>query len=477
MEKKDILTMSIFEISNLIKTKQISPVELVEKAIERTNLLENDLGAYITFLPEKAMESAKIAEQEIIKNGPKSLLHGIPFAVKDLFYTKGILTTAGSKILSDYEPSYDSTVVERLYKAGAVLMGKNNLHKWAIGGSGDSYYVSTRNPWDISRTPGGSSGGSAVAVASGMVYMAMGTDTGGSIRIPSSFCGVVGLKPTNGIVSLYGVIPISLMFDHAGPIARSVIDIAITMDLITGYDPNDPWRNRYKGSHTNFFTTELKEIDNLKGLTIGIPSSYFFDGIDSEVKALVENFISDLTELGADIKHISIPNLDIVTDISTKLIYSEAIILHKDYLATYPDEYSIEEKLRLEQAIKYTASDYILALRQRDKIIDSWNQIISHVDVVIAPTVSFAPFKKSLSSDMIFPQEKRSQTKEMLSKFVKNTRFANTTGCPALSVPCGFTSEGLPVGAMIMGREYEDFTLLKVGYAYEKHKPFLLKNY
>lgn len=477
MKEKDILMMSIEEISKLIRKKQISPVEIVEKAIQRTSMLEKDLNAYITFLPDEAIKKAKISEQDIFKNGPKSLLHGIPFSVKDLFYTKGILTTAGSKILSHFIPDYNSTVVERLNKAGAILMGKNNLDKWALSGVGGSYYGITRNPWDISRIAGGSSGGSAAAVAAGMVYMAMGTDTGGSIRNPASFCGVIGFKPTTGLLSLYGVIPLSLMFDTVGPIGRSVADIAITMDLISGYDPHDRNKNHYKSKNTNFFTKEFKDTNNLKGLTIGIPGNYFFDKVDYEIEKLIRQFVLDLKQLGATIKHITIPNIDqdIITDISTLLIYSEAVLFHKDFLKTYHNEYSPESKSRLEQGLKYPAYDYVSALWEKDKIIETWEQVFSQVDVIVIPTVSLSPFK--VNSETGLTQGKEESIGKLSKILVKNTRLANLIGCPALTIPCGFTPENMPVGATIMGGIYEDLTVLKVGHVYEKYHPFVFKHF
>ena len=245
---KYITMMSIAEVSSLIKNKKISPVEVVDESLKRTNILQDKLNVYITFLADEARATAKIAEQEIMKDGPKSLLHGIPIALKDLFFTKGILTSAGSQLLADFKQDYNGTITERLHKSGSILMGKTNLHEWAFGPTNEvSYYGPSYNPWDTSRITGGSSGGSAVAVASGMAYMAMGTDTGGSIRIPAALCGVVGFKPTFGLASLYGIVPLSFNLDHPGPLTRSVIDAAITMDIITGYDLKDPCPRRYKG--------------------------------------------------------------------------------------------------------------------------------------------------------------------------------------------------------------------------------------
>jgi len=472
MKEKDLIMMSIQEISSMIKKKQISPVEIVEECIDRTKRLQPELNAYIAFLEEEAKRKAKIAEREIMKEGPKSPLHGIPIALKDLFYTKGVLTSAGSKLLKDFKPDYDGTITDRLIKSGAILMGKTNMHEFAFGPTNeDSYYGPTKNPWDISRITGGSSGGSAIAVATGMVYMGMGTDTGGSVRIPAAFCGVVGFKPTFGMGSLYGIIPLSFTLDHPGPLVRSVYDAAITMDIITGYDPKDPCIGRHKGENTNL-TEGLRDLDNVKGMKIGVPSNFYFDKVDYEVEKLVKNAISNLTQLGAEIKIIEIPYLDIVPNISTIIMFSEAAYNHKDRLAAHSDEYKSDVKARLDQGMNYSAIEYISALQQREKILNAWNKVISEVDVVVTPTLPIPAFV--IGSKTVFSRGKEEPAREMC---VRHTRFANITGCPALSVPCGLTPEGLPAGLMIMGRNYDDLTVLKIGYAYEKHYSYKFKQF
>jgi aspartyl-tRNA(Asn)/glutamyl-tRNA(Gln) amidotransferase subunit A len=472
MKETDLIMMSIKEISSMIKKKQISPVEIVEECINRTKRLQPELNAYITFLEEEAKKKAKIAEREIMKGGPKSPLHGIPIALKDLFYTKRVLTSAGSKLLKDFKPDYDGTVTDRLNKSGAILMGKTNMHEFAFGPTNeDSYYGPSRNPWDPSRITGGSSGGSAIAVATGMTYMAMGTDTGGSVRIPSAFCGVVGFKPTYGMGSLYGIIPLSFTLDHPGPLTRSVYDAAITMDMITGYDPKDPCIGKYKGKNTNL-AKELSDVDTVKGMTIGVPSNFYFDKVDYEVEKLVENAISNLKQLGAEIKTIEIPYLDIVPNISTIIMFSEAAYNHKDRLAVHPGEYEPNVKARLDQGMNYSAIEYISALQEGEKILNAWNKVISEVDAVVTPTLPITAYK--IGSKIVVTRGKEEPAREMC---VRHTRFANTTGCPALTVPCGLTPEGLPAGIMIMGRNYDDLTVLKIGYAYEKHYPYTFKQF
>ena len=470
MKEKDITMISLAEISTMIENKQISPVEIIEECSKRTKRLQPDLNAYITFLEDEAKKKAKIVEQEIMKEGLKSPLHGIPIALKDLYYTKGILTSAGSQLLSDFKPDYNGTIVDRLNHCGAILMGKTNLHEFAFGPTNeDSYYGPTRNPWDTSRITGGSSGGSAITVATGMAYMAMGTDTGGSVRIPAALCGTVGFKPTYGMASLYGIIPLSFTLDHPGPLTRSVYDAEITMDAITGYDPKDPCIGKYKGKGTHF-AKELKTMDNLKGVKIGIPSNFYFDKVDYEVDKLVKNAISNFRQLGAEISYVQIPHLDIVPVISTIIMFSEAAFYHKDKLAAHPDQYKPAVKERLEQGMRYSAIDYISALQEREKIINAWNEAISNVDAVVTPTLPVTAYK--IGTKTVTTRGKEESAREMC---VRHTRFANTTGSPALSIPCGLTPNGLPAGIMIMGRNHDDLTVLKIGYTYEKYHPFIFK--
>lgn len=474
MKEKDITMMGIKEVSAMIKYKEISPVEVVEECVKRTKELQPGLNAYISFLEEGAIKEAKVAEKEIMKGGPKSPLHGIPIALKDLFYTKGILTSAGSKLLSDFIPDYDSTITERLNQAGAILMGKTNTHEFAFGPTCEhSYYGACHNPWDPSRITGGSSGGSAIAVATGMAYMAMGSDTGGSVRIPSAFCGTVGFKPTYGLASLFGVIPVSFTLDHPGPLTRSVYDAAVTMDYITGYDPKDPCLGRYKGEKINF-SEGLDKVKDVKGIKIGIPANFYFDKTDYEIEKLVRDAISNFEKLGAQIIDVEIPFLDRVPEVSTIIMFSEAAAYHKDNLAlvSHPEEYTPAVRERLEQGMNYKATDYVSALQEREKILSSWSKAISQVDIVVAPTLPIPAFKIGEKTVMTRGKEEGSWAMCTI-----HTRFANTAGCPALTVPCGLTSEGLPAGMMIMGRNYEDNTVLKAGYAYEKHYPYRFKQF
>lgn len=275
----DISMMPLWKAAQLLASHEVSPVELEEECRKNTERLNDRLLAFCTPTPDIAREQAKRAETEILAGGQKNALHGIPYGVKDMFYTKGIRTTAGSRFLENFVPDYSATAVQRCEDSGAVLMGKTNTHEWAFACNTRSFFGESRNPYAPEHTPGGSSGGSAIAVATGMSYMALGTDTGGSIRTPASFCGVVGFKPTYGLTSQYGVIPLSYSLDHIGCITRSVMDAALVMDHITGYDANDPCPARIEDEPTQF-AAALKNVHDLKGKIVGVPENFFQDKLD-----------------------------------------------------------------------------------------------------------------------------------------------------------------------------------------------------
>lgn len=460
--------MPIWEASSLIGQKKISPLELVEEAIRRTQALGGELNAYVTTLFDEAQQEAKKLEAGRY-TGRKSLLYGIPIALKDLFYTKGVLTSAGSELLADFKPDYDATITKRLRGAGAILMGKTNTSEFAFSASGElSFRGPTRNPWNPKLISGGSSGGSAIAVATGMAYMAMGSDTGGSIRIPAALCGVVGFKPSRGLTSLYGVVPASFTLDHTGPLARSVMDIAITMDLITGFDEYDPSPVRYKSGPSEFVEA-LKGSDDLKGVVVGVPENYFFDKTDEDVEKLVRSAIGELRELGATIKPLTIPYLDIVPETSVVILLSETAQYHQSAfrIQERTSGYNPGIKSRIEHGLTFTAAEYITALQNRDKLTRAWEEACSSADVIAVPSLPMAAYEIGTTEIVLKGQKEP-------AKFMcdHHTRLANIIGAPALSVPCGLTSKGLPAGLMLMGKAGGDAAVLKAGYVYEKHHPF-----
>lgn len=467
---EDITMMSMEQVSKLVENKQISPVELVDVCIRRTKKLQSELNAYVYFMEQEARDSAKIAESDIFKGNYRGKMHGIPIALKDLYYTKGIPTTAGSNVLRDFRPDYNGTVVKRLAEAGSILMGKTNTHEFAFGPTTEeSCFGPTRNPWNPKKIPGGSSGGSGVAAATGMVYVAMGTDTGGSIRIPAHMCGTVGYKPSYGLASLYGIIPMSTSSDHAGPLCRSVADAAITMDAITGTDPLDPCPEAIIGKPSHFYE-QIKNVKDLKGKKIGVPTNFFLDKTDYEVERVFNEGVECFKQLGAEISYIHIPLLELVDDTGDCIVFSGTAFTHKDMFPKHRDEYTEGVAKRLETANKYTAVQYIQAMQDRERLRQSWEGIMKEVDAVIVPTCPIEAHDIGLPEPWLI--QARGQTEYGKQMGSRHTRLASLTGSPAISLPIGLTKNRLPVGLMVMGRRNDDAGVLSIGRAYERNYDF-----
>lgn len=465
----DISMLSIDEAAKLIRTGKVSPVDLVDACVDKVKKYQPACNAYVYFLEERAREEAKKAAIEIKRNdrGP---LHGIPIGLKDIFFTKGIPTTAGSELMRNFIPDYNGTIVQRLEDAGTILLGKTNTHEWAFGPTTEeSCFGPSRNPWNTERITGGSSGGSAVAVATGMAFMAMGSDTGGSIRIPASFCGTVGFKPTYGLASLYGVVGLSFNLDHPGPLARSVKDVAYVMDAIMGYDAKDPCPGRWTKNFPHM-ANSLSEHSLLNGKKIGVPSNFFFDKADYEVESIVRAGISRLHELGANIYPVEIPMLEYVPEVSTIILFAEAAYTHQNLFAEKKDQYKQGVRERIQQGLNYSAVDYINAIKDREKIVASWENTLQDLDAVIAPTCPITAYQ--IGMDPPWSITVRDKIENGRTMCTYNTRLSNLTGGPALSIPCGLTSEGLPVGMMLMGKRGDDVDVLKIGYAYEQYCGF-----
>ena len=445
-------------------------MELVDAVLERIERYQPSLNAYITVLAGEARAEAKRLEQQLGKGGPTTPLFGIPVALKDLFYTKGTRTTAGSKILADFVPDFDSAVTERLHHAGAILMGKTNTHEFAYGPTADgSFFGAVHNPWDTTRITGGSSGGSSAAAATGLAYMAMGSDTGGSIRIPGCLCGVVGFKPTYGLISLYGVVPLSTSFDHAGPLVRSVMDAALTMDVIAGYDERDP--NSVRGQPTGYArdvaTVAAAPDKPLKGLVAGVPVNFFWDKVEPDVEALVRKAIKALAGLGAELREVTIAGLDDVPGITSTIMGAEAACYHRDYLANRAGDYQPDVRVRLEAAAKIEGWKLVLATKQRKEALARFAEVMKDIDLLVTPTEPVPAYKIGAATLTIKGNEE--PAREMM---VRHTRLANMTGGPALTVPVGLVQPGLPCGLQIMGKAGDDFKVLRAGYAYELAHPW-----
>lgn len=446
-------TMNIAELAQRLRRKEVSPVEITRACLERIAKLNPTLNAFITVTAESALAEARTAEGEILRGEWRGALHGVPIALKDLIDTAGVRTTAASALYKDRIPTQDAEVVRRLRQAGAILVGKNNLHEFAYGGSSlVSYFGEVHNPWDVGRIAGGSSGGSAAAVVAGMAYAAIGTDTAGSIREPAALCGCVGIKPTYGRVPSRGVIPLSLSLDHVGPLTTTVEDAAIVLQAIAGYDPAD-------------ITTEDVPVmdwvgglrEGAKSLRVGVPRAYFFDDLDPEVASALEHALRGIQTLCAEMKDVQ---LDVPTD--RLLQTAESYAYHAENVARTPELYQAETVRRIRSGEKVAAAEYMQRRRELEEARRSIRAVFSDVDVLVAPTMPMpAPAIAELTAnpDALRPAELR---------LLRNTRPFNVWGLPAISVPCGFTEGGLPIGLQIAGSHWREDTVLRLAHAYEQ---------
>ncbi|MDT7646479.1 MAG: aspartyl-tRNA(Asn)/glutamyl-tRNA(Gln) amidotransferase subunit [Pseudonocardiales bacterium] len=435
-----------------IKAKELSPVELTASVLARIDAVEDKITAFATLTPDLATKAAERAEAEIAAGNYRGPLHGIPVGIKDLYETAGVATTSSSKVRADYIPTQDSAVVEKLFAAGSVMVGKTHTHEFAFG----AVTPTTRNPWDLDRMPGGSSGGSGAAVAAGECFLGMGSDTGGSIRIPASVCGTVGLKPTYGRVSRRGVASLSWSLDHVGPLTRTVADAALVMNAIAGYDRADP-------ASVDVPVPDFTATLDVAGLTIGVPTNYYTERLDPEVAAAVSAAIAVLVEQGARTREIEIPLPQYVLPTEWAIMLPEASAYHQEMLRDKADLYTEDVRLFLEVGELVLATDYIKALRARTLIQQRWRDMFADIDVLIAPTLT-TPALPVDDPQVTWPD---GSTESATDSYVRFSAPANVTGLPALSVPCGFTGTGLPVGMQIIGKPFAEPLLLGVGQAYE----------
>jgi aspartyl-tRNA(Asn)/glutamyl-tRNA(Gln) amidotransferase subunit A len=447
------LPATILEISQRLRTREISPVEITQFVLDRIERLSPSLGAFVTVAAETARAAARTAEAEIAEGRWRGPLHGVPVALKDLIDTAGVRTTSGSALHKDRIPDADAEVVRRMKETGAVIVGKNNLHEFAYGGSSlVGYFGDVHNPWELSRIAGGSSGGSAAAVAAGLCYAAIGTDTAGSIREPASLCGCVGLKPTYGRVSSRGVIPLSASLDHVGPLAASVADAAIVLQAIAGYDAGDVASCRVP---VDDYVSALRE--SAKPLRAGVARSYFFDDLDPETAASMEEAIVVIKTLVSQVREIE---LAVPTD--RTLQAAEAYAYHEKHIAESAELFQPETLRRLRSGENISAADYIQRLRELAEARRNIADAFANIDLIVTPTTPTpAPLIHDLKTnpDALRPAE---------LKLLRNTRPFNVWGLPAVSVPCGFTKGGLPVGLQIAGPHWREDLVLQLAYAYER---------
>jgi len=438
----------------------VSPVELTSACLERIAGIDAQVNAFITVTADAAMEDARVAERDVVRGEASGPLAGVPIALKDLFDTTGVRTTAGSKFFSDRVPDRDAAVVQKLRAAGAVLLGKLNMHEWAFGVTNDNpHYGACHNPWALDRITGGSSGGSAAALAAGMCFGTLGSDTGGSIRIPASLCGVVGLKPTYGRVSLRGVVPLSWSLDHAGPMARRVSDVAILLDVIAGPDRADP------GSvdvATDDYGARLE--DGVSGWRIGIVADESLGDVEADVRALVRKAVDVLAAAGAQIETFAAPEMTDAARLNGLMTSADAAAFHRERMERAPDDFGPDVLARLRRGAGYGATDYADARHQQTILrgtFSSW--FVEHggmFDAVVLPTTPCAA-PRITGLDAV-------ATAPVLTRL---TAPFNFTGLPAMSIPCGVTPDGLPVGLQIVGAPWAERRVLRVGRAYELASP------
>jgi aspartyl-tRNA(Asn)/glutamyl-tRNA(Gln) amidotransferase subunit A len=446
--------LSLAQAAERIQAGELSPVELTESVLARIADVEASITAFATVTADLARKAAVQAEAEITAGGCRGPLHGIPVGIKDLFDTAGITTMSGSAVRADHVPEQDSAVVAKLAEAGTVLVGKTHTHEFAYG----TITPTTRNPWDVTRIPGGSSGGSGAAVAAGGCMVGMGSDTGGSIRIPASMCGTVGLKPTYGRVSRRGVTSLSWSLDHVGPLTRTVRDAALVMNVIAGYDRADP---ACVDVPVPDFTAAL--TGGVAGLTVGVPTNYFTDRVDPTVARAVSTATGVLESLGARAREVTLPLPDHVMAIYRGLMAPEASAYHQGMLREKADLYTAGVRTYLEAGEFVLATDYIKALRARTLFQQQWRDMFEGIDVLVAPTIPTV----AVPADDLTIHWPNGTSESSTDGCVRFSAPANLTGLPSLSLPCGFTEGGLPIGMQIIGRPFAEPTLLTVGQAYE----------
>jgi aspartyl-tRNA(Asn)/glutamyl-tRNA(Gln) amidotransferase subunit A len=452
-ERGELTGLTLQQASEMVRKKSVSPVELTRACLERIERLNPTLNAFITVTAEQALAQARALEAEQHGGRWRGPLHGIPIALKDLFDTAGVRTTAASAVFADRVPGEDAEVVRRLKAAGAISLGKLNMHEFAYGGtSAASHYGAVHNPWKLDRIAGGSSGGSGAAVAAGLCYGALGSDTGGSIREPAAFCSIVGLKPTYGRVSTRGVIPLSWSLDHVGPMCRTVADAALLLQPIAGYDPLDS--NSVDAPVPDYAAALRAKTTSLR---LGIPRAIFYQQLDSEIEAAITTALEVLRRLTAGLRDVELPPLQ-----TLPIVGAEAYAFHMPYFSKTPELYQPQTRRRLEDGSQVTTTAYVQARRELDRLRRAVSSVFAGVDLLVTPTTPIPPvtIEEAPTADMAPPGAANS--------LLRNTRPFDIYGLPTISVPCGFTRAGLPIGLQISGPRFGEGKVLALAHAYEQ---------
>lgn len=449
--------MTILQAAADLRTRRVSSAELTTASLTRIRRAQPALNAYLTITEDLALRQAAQADADLAAGNDRGPLHGIPIAYKDLFFTRGIRTTAGSPIYSDFIPQHDAAVVERLNAAGAVNTGKLNQHELAYGiTSANPHFGPVRNPWNAAHSPGGSSGGSGAAVAAGLVFAAMGTDTGGSIRIPAGFCGTVGLKPTYGRVSRYGVFPLGYSLDHMGPLTASVRDAALILNAIAGYDSRDP------GSARRDVPDFVPPANvSIRGLKIGVPENFYFDVVDPEVASAVRSALAQAETLGAELHPVRVPDVDALNTAARIILLAEASAVVQPHLADR-SRFGADVLALFDQGRLISAVDYIDAQRLRRRIRAQFDQLWRRVDCIATPTTPTTSPRIGESTIRI-----AGRTEDVRLLTTRFMRGVNALGFPALSIPCGLSSSRLPIGLQLIAPAFREDVILTIGAALE----------
>jgi len=454
----DLPLKTIAELAPLIRSGEVSPVELARQTLARIEILQPKLNAYITVAAELALDQARRAEREIAEGNYRGPLHGIPYAAKDLLETRGIRTTAGAKIFAERVPETDAAVVERLRDAGAVLVGKANLHENAYGiTSTNPHYGAVCNPWDLERIPGGSSGGSTAALSAGLCGFSLGTDTGGSIRIPASLCSLAGLKPTFGRVSRVGCYPLGHTLDHIGPFALTVEECGWVYEALAGHDPRE--------DSSVDRPVELPEFPSearLDGKKVGVPENFYFEDLDPEVELAVRRALKELESAGAELVEISVPDIEEFNNVGRLILLAEATSVHQRNLDRCYEDYGEDQRALLDQGRFVLAVDYLNAQRRRRELCSDFNRLLEQVDVIAAPAIPVLAARIGQSTIEVAGRDH-----DVRLMTTRNVRALNMTGLPLLSLPCGFSESGLPIGLQLIGGLFDERGLLEVGHAYQ----------
>ncbi len=465
MADTGLLELTISELASKIRAREVSPVEVTEAALAQAERLQPILNSFITILHEQARAQAREQEAALARGEYRGPLHGIPIGIKDNIATGGILTTVGSRVLADYVPDEDAHVVTLCKEAGAIILGKENLEEFAAGAtSNNPHYGAVHNPWALDHIPGGSSGGGGANVAACVTFASLGTDLGGSVRLPGTFCGVVGLKQTFGRVSQRGLLVTSFNGDHIGPMTRSVRDSALVLQAIAGYDPLDPSTVPVPVPD---YSAALE--DRLRGLKMGIPTNYYFDLVDSEVEAAIQQAVAALEELGVEPREVTIPSMKYAGALRIASM-ADSIVTHEPYIESHRQDYGPDVLYRTLAGQFVLGRDYSKALKVQRLIKEDHARVLQEVDFLITPTAPVAAPRIDARSFTLAGAEHRVRGPGS-GVISRNTSPSNATGLPAITVPCGLTQAGLPIGLQLIGRPFEEGLLFRVAHGYEAVSP------